>query len=179
MVLTRNQKKELVIKHYEEGKTTREIAKEVRISPRDIGIILREYNKEPEPEQPQSNRARAFEMFMDGKDTIEVLKTLDLGYDEVRQYYGQYLTLKNLTEFINFYRENQQFLPFLLRVIEKMKQFKLFENDVNTLINYLNQIKNFNITKNQLQYEINYLILKKKCMEDELPNGKIPGFNRS
>lgn len=36
MTLTRNQKKELVIKLYEDGKTTCDIAKEVRISPRDI-----------------------------------------------------------------------------------------------------------------------------------------------
>ena len=72
MGLTRNQKKELVIKLYEEGKTTREIAKEVRISLRDIGIILGQHYKEPEPEPPKSNSARAFQMFMEGKDTIEV-----------------------------------------------------------------------------------------------------------
>ena len=177
MVITRNQKKELVIKLYEAGKTTREIAKEVRISLRDIGTILRNYNKEPEPEKPKSNRARAFEMFMQGKDTIEVLKTLDLEYSEVRQYYGEFLTLKNLTDFINFYRENQKFLPFLLKVIEKMNQFELFENDINSLINCLNQFKNFNDMKNQLQHEINCLILKKKCLEDEVPNGRIPGLD--
>ena len=68
MVLTRNQKKELVIKLYEEGKTYREIAKEVRISPRDIGNILKEHYKEPQPEPPKSNRAKAFEMFSEGKD---------------------------------------------------------------------------------------------------------------
>ena len=41
MVLTRNQRKEIVIKLYEEGKTTREIAKLERMSLRDIGIILK------------------------------------------------------------------------------------------------------------------------------------------
>jgi hypothetical protein len=176
MALTRNQKKDLVIKLHEEGKTTRDIAKEVRISLRDIGIILREHYKEPEPEKPKSNRARAFEMFTDGQDTIEVLKTLDLEYDEVRKYYGEYLTLKNLTAFINFYREHQEFLPFLLRIIEKMNQFKLFENDVYTLINHLNQFRNLENIKNQLQHEVNCLILEKKCLQDEFPNGKIPRF---
>lgn len=176
MTLTRNQKKELVIKLYEEGKTTREIAKIVRISLRDIGIILREHNKQPEPEQPKSNRARAFGMFREGKDTIEVLKTLDLDYDEVRKYYGEYLSLQNLIDFINFYREHQQFLPFLLKIIEKMKRFELFENDVNTLINYLIQFKNLDNIRNQLQHEINCMVLKKKCLEDEIPNGKILGL---
>ncbi|TVP41787.1 helix-turn-helix domain-containing protein [Candidatus Nitrosocosmicus arcticus] len=176
MVLTRSQKKELVIKLYEDGKTTRQIAKELRMSLRDIGIILNEYNKVPDPEKPKSNRARSIEMFKEGKDTIEVLTCLDLEYNEVRKYYGEYLSLKNLTDFINFYREHKQFLPFLLRVVEKMKQYELFENDVNALINCLNQFKNFNITKKQLQHEVNCLVLQKKCLEDEIPNGKIPGL---
>jgi intein-encoded DNA endonuclease-like protein len=107
-------KKEMVIKLYNEGKSTREIAKEVKISLRDIGIILREYYKEPEPEKSKSNRARSIEMFREGKDTVEVLTTLDLKYSEVRVYYGEFLTLKNLSDFINFYREYREFLPFLL-----------------------------------------------------------------
>jgi hypothetical protein len=174
MVLNRNQKKELVIKLHEDGKTYREIMKAGKISPRDIGIILREYHKEPEPEPPRSNRAKAFDLFREGKDTIEVLTRLDLEYNEVKVYYGEYLTLKNLTDFINFYTEHKHILPFLLNIIEKMKRYGLLEEDVYTLINNLNQIKTFNITKNQLQHEVNCLILQKKCLEDEIPNGKIP-----
>jgi hypothetical protein len=177
MVLTKNQKKEMVIKLYNEGLTTRAIAREVKISLRDIGIILREYNKEPEPKKPKSNRARSMELFREGKDTIEVLTCLDLGYNEVRVYYGEYLTLKNLTDFINFYREHQRFLPFLSRVIEKMKRYGLLEKDVYTLIDNLSQINNFNITKTHLQHEINCLMLEKKCLEDNIPNGKIPDLD--
>ena len=70
-----------------------------------------------------------------------------------------------------------KFLPFLIRIIEKMKRFELFETDVDTLINYLNKFKNFNGIKNQLQHEINCLVLRKKCLEDEMPNGKIPGLD--
>ncbi len=88
-----------------------------------------------------------------------------------------YLTLNNLTDFINFYGEYQQTLPLLLRITEKMKQFELFEIDVDDLIKCLNQFKNFNGIKNQLQHEINCLILRKKCLEDEIPNGKIPGLD--
>lgn len=177
MVLTRSQKKEMVIKLHVEGKTYREIMKAVRISPRDIGDVLKEHYKEPQSAPPKSNRAKAFEMFMEGKNTIEVLKTLDLEYDEVRRYYGEYLMLKNMTDFINFYRENQKFLPFLLKIIEKMKRFELLEVDIDALIKCLNHFKNFNDMKIQLQHEINCLMLKKKCLEDEIPNGRIPSLN--
>ena len=168
MVLTRKQKKELVIKMHEDGKTYSDITKAARISPRDIGIILREHYKEPEPEKPKSNRAKAFQMFTQGKDTIEVLEILDLGYNEVREYYGEYLTLKNMTEFIDFYRKNQQFIPFLLKVIEKLKNRELFDTEADILINYLSQLHYFDSMKDQLQHEINCLLLDKKVLEDEI-----------
>lgn len=174
MVLTRKQKKELVIKMHEDGKTYRDITKAARISPRDIGIILREHYKEPDLEKPKSNRAKAFHMFTEGKDTIEVLQTLDLGYNEVRGYYGEYLTLKNMTEFIDFYRKNQRFLPFLLKVIEKLNHRELFENEADILVDYLSQFHNFDKIKNQLQHEINCLLLKKKVLEDEISDRKTP-----
>jgi transposase len=39
-ILTRRERERLVLELYNEGKTIREIAKEVRISFRDIGVIL-------------------------------------------------------------------------------------------------------------------------------------------
>ena len=158
---------------HEDGKTYRDMMKAIRISPRDIGIILREHYKEPEPEKPKSNRAKAFQMFTEGKDTIEVLQTFDLGYDEVRGYYGEYLTLKNMTEFIDFYRKNHQFIPFLLKVIEKLKNRELFDTEVDILIDYLSQMHNFDNMKDLLQHEINCLLLRKKVLEDEISDGNI------
>lgn len=168
MELTRKQKKELVIKMHEDGKTYRDMTKAARLSPRDISIILREHYKEPEPEKPKSNRAKAFLMFTEGKDTIEVLQTLDLDYNEVRGYYGEYLTLKNMTEFIDFYRKNQRFIPFLLEVVEKLKHRELFDTEVDILIGYLSQLHYFDSMKDQLQHEINCFLLSKKVLEDEI-----------
>src|ERR671918_2962071 len=39
-ILTRQERERLVIELYNQGKTYREISKEARISPRDIGLIL-------------------------------------------------------------------------------------------------------------------------------------------
>ena len=41
MVLIRQERERLVIELYNQGKTIREIAKEIRMSFRDIGIILK------------------------------------------------------------------------------------------------------------------------------------------
>jgi DNA invertase Pin-like site-specific DNA recombinase len=45
-ILTRQERERLVIDLYNQGKTYREIAKEARISPRDIGIILNKVDEE-------------------------------------------------------------------------------------------------------------------------------------
>jgi DNA-binding NarL/FixJ family response regulator len=39
-ILTRQERERLVLDLYNQGKTYREISKEARISPRDIGVIL-------------------------------------------------------------------------------------------------------------------------------------------
>ena len=78
MVITKKQKKEMVIKLYEEGKTTKEIAKIVKMSLRDIGIIIREYNHEPEPKPPKSDHSRSFQLFSKGKTPVDVAIIVDL-----------------------------------------------------------------------------------------------------
>ncbi|VFJ12611.1 hypothetical protein [Candidatus Nitrosocosmicus franklandus] len=166
----RDNKRDRVIDLYKEGKNMREIAKDVHMSFSVIGKIIRESNgqTQPIPEKPKSNRAKAFQMFTEGKDTIEVLQILDLGYNEVREYYGEYLTLKNMTEFIDFYRKNQRYIPFLLKVIEKLKNKELFDTEADLLIDYLSQIHSFDSMKDQLQHEINCSLLRKKVLEDEI-----------
>jgi transposase len=167
---TRDNKRDRVIDLYKEGKNMREIAKDVHMSFSVIGKIIRESNGQtaPEPEKPKSNRAKAFQMFTEGKDTIEVLQILDLGYNEVMEYYGEYLTLKNMIEFIDFYRKNQRYIPFLLKVIEKLRNRELFDTEADILIDYLSQIHYFDSIKDQLQHEINCLLLDKKVLEDEI-----------
>jgi hypothetical protein len=45
-ILTRQERERLVLDLYNQGKTYREISKEARISPRDIGVILNKAVKE-------------------------------------------------------------------------------------------------------------------------------------
>ena len=46
MVLTRQERKDLVLDLYNQGRTYREIAEEARMSPRDIGTIVNNAAKE-------------------------------------------------------------------------------------------------------------------------------------
>jgi cytidylate kinase len=98
-ILTRQERERLVLNLYNQGKTIREIAKEARMSFRDIGAIL---NKEVEEkkteaskqEQEQNNNngvvennqqephlslaAQAYKLFSDRKTPLEVAIGLNL-----------------------------------------------------------------------------------------------------
>lgn len=103
MILSRKEKEKQVIKLANEGKTTREIAKEVHISLKDIGTILRkaagdeDLEKEKETQQKLKKRspyAQAFQMFRENKTLPEVVIELDLDADEVLYYYQDYKIYK-------------------------------------------------------------------------------------
>ncbi len=92
MLISRKEKEKMVIELANEGKTTREIAKEVHISLKDIGKIIRKITgdddiaeKEIEEEKEKQKRikalsvyAQAFQMLKDKKSLVDVAINLDI-----------------------------------------------------------------------------------------------------
>jgi predicted transcriptional regulator len=109
-MLTRQEKERQVIDLYNQNKTYREIAKEVRICPRDIGNILKKASGEKEEKQDRtqsllSPSSQAYKLFSEGKTPIEVAIALDLGESETIKYYEEYLNLKQMHELRMVYNE--------------------------------------------------------------------------
>ena len=114
-ILTRQERERLVIElYYNQGKTYREISKEAKISPRDIGVILnkvieektegeegikQQYDTEKNWEQEQqlpSLSTQAYKLFSEGKTPLEVAIVLNLRQSEATEYYKEYWKLKQL-----------------------------------------------------------------------------------
>jgi len=106
LLLSRDEKEKLVIQLSTEGKTTREIAKDVHISLKDIGKILRKITGDDkgnnecikDEEQKKQKRmkslsyyAQAFQMFKDGKSLVDVAIEIDQESITVLNYYKDYL----------------------------------------------------------------------------------------
>ena len=77
IMLTRQEKERMVLDLYNQDKTYREIAKEVRICPRDIGIILKKASGEKEENQDKeqsslSPSTQAYSLYSEGKTPLEV-----------------------------------------------------------------------------------------------------------
>ena len=109
VILTRKKKESLVIKLAEAGKTTRDIARVAHVSLKDIGTILRRYTGE-EGESPYCKKglstcSRAFRLFKEGKNKVDVAITLDIEADQVFCIYEDYLRLLSLDRLTTMYKE--------------------------------------------------------------------------
>jgi predicted transcriptional regulator len=105
-MLTRQEKEKLVLEQYNQGKTIRDIAKELRMSFRDIGAILKKASAEEnengqttdkmEKHHPLSISVRSYKLFSEGKTLVDVAVSLNLTQPEVTQFYREYLDLMKL-----------------------------------------------------------------------------------
>jgi DNA-binding CsgD family transcriptional regulator len=129
-ILTRQERERLVLDLYNQGKTYRQISKEARISPRDIGVILNkalemtEGSKEEQQQQDNieseknqeclSLSSQAYKLFSEGKTPIEVAIELNLSESEATKFYREYWKLKQLHNLNIVYEETKGDIdPFL------------------------------------------------------------------
>jgi transposase len=131
-ILTRQERERLVLELYNQGKIIREIAKEARMSFRDIGVILNKALEEKtealKEEQGQDNNrvennqqephpslaAQSYELFAEGKTPLEVAIELNLGESEATKFYKEYWKLKQLHNLNMVYEETKGDIePFL------------------------------------------------------------------
>jgi transposase len=143
LILNKKEKEKLVIELAHQGKTTREIAKQVRISLRAIGQILNRVtgddaaNEEAEKQsrlKKLSPYAQALGMFRDKRDLADVSIELDLKTDTVISYFGDYLRLLRMESLFNIYKELRDDLPLFLHLFRRIKKEGLNKHDIKGLI---------------------------------------------
>ena len=141
IILTRQEKERLVLDLYNQGKTYREISKEARISPRDIGVILNKVIEEKteglkEERQLQDNNVdaennqeeqhstlstKAYKLFSDRKTPLEVAIELNLRESEATKLYKEYWNLKQLNDLNMVYEEIKGDIGYFLKLYKLAK----------------------------------------------------------
>src|SRR5919112_3096194 len=134
MFLNKEQKERRVIDlYYNQGKTTREIVKELRVSPNFVNAVLKKHEeeenaaavtkiKDEQQENKTSREVASFKLFSEGKNTIEVAIELKLSEEEVTQFYKGFLKLKGLYKFSIIYEEHKGHIPYLLKLCSEAKK---------------------------------------------------------
>ena len=94
--LRRQERERLILNLYNQGKTYREISKEARIFPHDIGVILNKVNEQKKTEESKEEQeqlslsTQAYKLFSDTKNQLEVAIALNLKEPEVTKFYKEY-----------------------------------------------------------------------------------------
>jgi hypothetical protein len=107
MVTIRQERERLVLDLYNQGKNTREIAQDARMSFSAIGAILKKAQLEKEAGEQQGQKmcqaAQAYELFSKGKSTIQVAIELNLRETEITTFYKEYWELNSLHDLNQIY----------------------------------------------------------------------------
>ena len=127
MFLTKEEKERRVIDLYSQGKTYRQIAEEVRISPNDIHAILNKKEEEKNnsvvtnnQKQRQELSSRAYELFSEGKTPVEVAIILNLPATKVSKLYREYWHLKGLPQLNTIFKETNGKIWIVLKLYKEI-----------------------------------------------------------
>ena len=130
-----------VIELYNQGKSTRDIAKELRMSLRDISAILRknqvshgipfpiidnDNNNSNNNKSPNQKSTQAYKLFSEGKTPVEVAILLNLSEKEATRYYTEYWKLKRLYSLYHIYQESKGDLSYILKLCRLAKRQDIF-----------------------------------------------------
>src|ERR687896_2627852 len=188
-ILTRQERERLVLDLYKQGKTYREIAKEARISPRDIGVILNkavedkksekskeeqdnnsgEKNQNQEQEQRLSLAAQAYKLFSERKTPLEVAIALNLRESEATKVYKEYWKLKKLHNLNMVYEELRGNIEPFLRLYKLVKAKGMSPKQVvHSLAIANNDLSSIEEQIKRLRNEISALQFQKRIDERNL-----------
>jgi DNA-binding CsgD family transcriptional regulator len=130
--MSRDEKERRIIDlYYNQGKTTREIIKELRVSPNYVSAILKKEeeknnnivtNKQHQPSS-SSHATKAYELLSEGKTPLQVAIALNIKQSEVTKYYKEYWILKRLHKLYSAYTElGDEGLGAFLKLYRLMKE---------------------------------------------------------
>ncbi len=100
MTISEERKRRVIDLYYNQGKTTREIAKIERMSIRDISTIIKEEEarrrKYEHQQQQVETSGKAYELFFKRYTPLQVAIELNIRQSEATKYYREYWKLRGL-----------------------------------------------------------------------------------
>ena len=168
-MLTREEKEILVIELYKQGKTIREIAKEVHMSFSRISEIINEYEGiNSEKKVPVSRETKALKLFKKGKDLVYVTTKLDMKPEDVKKLYLEFESLQGLPSLKDIHNEIGNSLPSFVQAYKKIVPSGIGVDKVILIAGILDQIPQIENQYNELRENVQQLFQLKYSVTGEL-----------
>ena len=174
MTITEERKKRVIDLYYNQGKTTREIAKIERMSIRDISPTLREEEsrrqKYKDQQQQEEISSKAYEVFSKGKKPIEVAIALNLREPEASKLYREYWNLRGLHKLNLMYKEIGDDILHIIELYRRAKKEGVGIEHVVKLLQLANEDNASGIL--QLERRLKWLIDKIHDLDMQIERAK-------
>jgi hypothetical protein len=162
-ILTKSEKEKLVLELHSMGKTYPEIAKEARISVRDIKPVL----VRAESGQSLSVSSQAYKLFSERKTETQVAIELDIRQPQAHEFFTEYWKLQQLDQLYQIFQEIRNNIYFFLQLYRQAIAAGMSVQDV---------IRALGIAKNDLR-SIEYRYQELKRQSDSLVASNLSAAN--
>ncbi len=157
-MLTREQKETLVIELYKQGKTIREIAKEVHMSFSPISDIIKRFEGiNLEKKASGSKETKALKLFKKGKELVYVTTKLDMKPEDVRKLYLEYQSLEGLPSLKDIHNELGNTLPSFIQAYKKIMQNSIGIDKVIRIAEILDEMPQIETQYKELRENVQQL----------------------
>ncbi len=133
MILNEHYKEALVIDLLNKGHTTREIAKQARVSFTDIKKITRKLTGEcvvDNKEKAKSVASQSFRMFLENKSLVDVAISPDIPTERVISIYKDNLTLQRMSKIVSISNKHRGSIPAFVTWIECIEKNNVKVKDI-------------------------------------------------
>jgi transposase len=195
--LNKFEKEKRVIELHNQGKTIRDIAQEIHMSFKDIGRIIKRYEKQQAAiaskeklKNDSSNikkkppiTTQAFKLFHEGKKLTDVAIELEIPAKKAVKLWSQFLKLERMYQCYEFYKDYEYDIPRLLTINNFIKNNHVNIRNIADLLKEAKNILNLRLQLSIIKYEIaelkqiknNYLLNQNS--KHQLPSlGPLPRY---
>jgi hypothetical protein len=171
--LNKFEKEKRVIELHLEGKTIRDIAKEIHMSFYDMGRRIKTYEKEQAgnsiKEKP-SKSSQAFKLFREGKKLTDVAIDLEIPARKAVKLWSQFLKLERMYQCYEFYKDYEHDIPRLLTINNFIKNNHVSIHNIVGILRKAKNIHDLELGISILKYEIVRLQKIKDNLQDSQNN---------
>src|SRR5215211_9331800 len=186
MPVNEEEKRRIIDLHFDQGKTIREVSKIMGKSSHDITPLTKEHRIQLAQNYVTDNReqnddahsmydrvipnVKAYKLFDEGKNPLEVAAELNLPGPEVQKFYVEYLDLRKMHKVVTIYQENKNSIGYFLELFRLGKKKGVTPEQIMKLIQMADSIHKLQEKLQQLQSEVVDISMKKsvdkKLLED-------------
>jgi archaellum component FlaC len=186
MVVSEEEKRRIIDLHFNQGKTIREVCRIMGKSSHDITPVTKEHRirlaknyalgdgEESEVVQREQDRVisnvKAYKLFDEGKNPLEVAAELNLPGPQVQEYYVEYWNLRRVYRLVAMYPEIQDSMGYFLKLFRLGKENGVTPEQIMKLVQMADSIYMLEDKLQRLQSEISDISTRKSEGQEELKN---------